>query len=47
MKFDPIVMGKTSFFEPNNKALGLAMLFVVVVNLLEVGTNVDHLFFYS
>jgi hypothetical protein len=38
-------MGKTSFFEPDDEASGLAMLFVVVMNLLEVGANVGYLFF--
>jgi hypothetical protein len=41
------VIGNISFFEIDVKASGLDMLFVMVVNAPEVGTNVGHLFFDS
>lgn len=46
-KLDPRVIGNISFFEIDVEASGLDMLFVMVVNALEVGANVGHLFFDS
>lgn len=40
----PLVKRNISFFEPDDKALGFDMIFIVVVNLPEVDANVGHLF---
>jgi hypothetical protein len=37
-------MGRMSFFGLDDKVLRLALLFVVVVYSLEVGTNIGYLF---
>jgi hypothetical protein len=41
---DPPVMGRISLPVPDDKMLELVMLFFKVVNSLEVGANVCHLF---
>jgi hypothetical protein len=46
-KLEPPVMGSTSFFEFDDEALGLAMLFVAVMNSPEVSVIVGYSFFYS
>jgi hypothetical protein len=43
-KLYPPVMGKTGFFEAGDKALGLVMVFVMVMDAPEEYFNVGHLF---
>jgi hypothetical protein len=43
-KLDPPVMGRISFPELDDKTSKLVMLFIKVVNSIEVGANIGHLF---
>jgi hypothetical protein len=45
LKFDPPMMGRISFPEPDDETSNVVVLFIKIVNSSKVGVNIDHLFF--